>query len=65
MELTNSKEQSPAWDTTMFSGSQNIFPHFMERGCSLPCLQKPAKCHYPESRQFGPQTPILFLEEPF
>ena len=40
--------QNPSWEANRFSASQEIPSHFMEPEGSLPYLQLPATCHYPE-----------------
>jgi hypothetical protein len=59
-----SMEQSPSWEANGFSGSQEIFPHFMEPVGSLPHLQVPATCPYPEPDQSSPCPQISLLEDP-
>jgi len=42
-------KQSPSWEANRFSASRRNSPHFVEPTCSLPHLQSPATCPYPES----------------
>jgi hypothetical protein len=42
--------------------SQSNYPHFIEHLGSLPHLQVPATCPYPEPAQSGPFTPSHFLK---
>ena len=61
--LTYSMEQSPSWLSNLFSASQEI-PLFYGPGSSLPHLQVPAICPYPEPARSSPYPHIPLLEVP-
>jgi hypothetical protein len=52
--LTYSTEQSSSWEIDWFSAGQGILHIFMESEGSLPRLQEPATCPYPEPYKSNP-----------
>ena len=62
--LAHSMEQSPSWEATLLSDSQEIPPHFMEPEGSLPHSQVPATCPYPEPARSSPYPHTLLPEDP-
>jgi hypothetical protein len=61
--LTYSMEQSPSWEANRFATSQEIPRIFMEPEGSLPYLQVPATCPYPEPTPTSP-PPLQLPEDP-
>jgi len=57
-------EQTVSWKTNHFSASQEIPPHFIEPEDSLPHLQVPATCPYPEPDQSSPYPHIPIPDDP-
>jgi len=47
-------ERSPSWEANRFSASQKIPRIFMETEGSLPLLQQPTTCSYPEPARSSP-----------
>ena len=62
--LTHSMEQSPSWEASRFSASQEIPAHFMEPDVSLPHWQVPATCPFPEPARSSPHPHIPLPEDP-
>ena len=56
-------EQSPSSEANQFSASQEISPYFMKPEGSLPRLQQPVTCLYPEPDQSRPCPPIQIPED--
>ena len=61
--LTYSMEQSP-WIANRFAASQGILCILWNPECSLPHLQVPPTCPYPEPARSSPYPHIPFPEDP-
>jgi hypothetical protein len=63
--FSNYTEQSPSWEASSYSASQENSPPFVQPDSSLPCSQDPATESYPEPDASSPHLPTLFLYDPF
>jgi len=58
-------EQSPCWENSSHSASDEIPPSFEEYEASLPYLQQPATGPYPEPDETNPYLLTLFPQDTF
>jgi hypothetical protein len=61
LSSSNCTKQSPSWEGSSLSATQQMSTHFRETEGSLPCSQEPATGLHHELDKSGPQLPQLFL----